>query len=102
MVSGLAGPFLERVRPGLSNGLGDIDWVVPHQASRLGLAALHSFGLGPDRMVQTLDHYGNCVAASIPITLLEAIETGRLQRGQRVLLLGSGAGLSLGAAMLIY
>lgn len=102
MISGLAGPFLERVRPGLSTGLGDIDWVVPHQASRLGIASLHLFGMGADRMVRTLDHYGNCVAASIPITLLEAVQSGRLQRGQRVLLIGSGAGLSMGAAILIY
>ncbi|HNC95115.1 MAG TPA: 3-oxoacyl-[acyl-carrier-protein] synthase III C-terminal domain-containing protein [Myxococcota bacterium] len=102
MISGLAGPFLERVRPGLSTGLGDIDWVVPHQASRLGIASLHLFGMGTDRMIRTLDHYGNCVAASIPITLMEGIETGRIQRGQRLLLLGSGAGLSMGAAILRY
>ena len=86
----------------LHTGLGDIDWVVPHQASRLGIASLHLFGMGTDRMIRTLDHYGNCVAASIPITLMEGIETGRIQRGQRLLLLGSGAGLSMGAAILRY
>ena len=102
MVSEIAGPFLERVRPGLSQGLGDIDWVVPHQASKLGVESLQFFGMPAEKIVKTLDRFGNCVGGSIPNTLFEAIDSGRLKRGQRVLLVGSGAGLSLGAAILVY
>ena len=102
MVGKLAIPFFERVRTGLSKGLGDIDLVVPHQASKLGIRSLQFFGMTADKVVHTLESRGNCIAASIPITLHHAIETGRLKRGDRVLLVGSGAGLSLGAVILTY
>ncbi len=97
------GEFLERLSPGLSSGLGDIDLVIPHQASLLGLRLMaRHFGFGEDKLVSILELYGNCVAASIPGALYEAITTGRLQRGHRVLFLGTGAGLSIGGMILTY
>ncbi len=94
--------FLERLRPGLSSGLGSISLVVPHQASLLALRTLGKFGWPSAKIVTTLDHLGNCIAASIPATLYVAIRQGRLQRGDEVLLVGTGAGLSLGGVILIY
>jgi 3-oxoacyl-[acyl-carrier-protein] synthase-3 len=94
--------FLERLRPGLSTGLGDIALVVPHQASLLALRTLGKFGWPADKVMVTLDHLGNCIAASIPATLYAAIRQGRLQRGDEVLLVGTGAGLSLGGVILVY
>ncbi|MCB9743637.1 MAG: ketoacyl-ACP synthase III [Alphaproteobacteria bacterium] len=79
---------------------GDIDLVVPHQASGPALAALPRYGFAAERVVDIIGEYGNCVAASIPMALHVAAQDGRLQRGQRVLLLGTGAGLSVGAALL--
>jgi 3-oxoacyl-[acyl-carrier-protein] synthase-3 len=94
--------FLERLAPGLSTSLLDIDWVTPHQASRMGLRTLQAFNWSSERIVTTLEQYGNCIAASIPLTLYEAITSGRLQRGQKVLMVGTGAGLSIGGMILVY
>lgn len=95
-------PFLERVSPGLTRGLGSIDLVVPHQASLVGLRLLDAFDWPREQVVRILEKVGNCVAASIPLALHDAIRHDRLRRGQRVLLLGTGAGISLGAAILTY
>lgn len=97
-----SGGFLERLRPGLSKSLGSIRLVVPHQPSKMGLKALELFGWPPGQIVRTLDRLGNCVAASIPCTLYEAVCAGRLERGEEVLLVGTGAGLSLGGVILKY
>jgi len=79
-----------------------IKTVVSHQSSRAGLATTESMGIPGDRMVRTLEKLGNCIAASIPATLYEGVKTGRIQRGDRVLMLGTGAGLSVGGAVLVY
>ncbi len=97
------GDFLERLRPGLSKGLGDIDLVIPHQASRLALRLMaRHFGFGEENLVSTIETHGNCVAASIPGALYEAIRSGRLSRGDKALLLGTGAGLSIGGVIFTY
>lgn len=94
--------FLERLQPGLSQGLGDIQLVVPHQASMLGLRLLRYFGWPDEQVMVVLDRLGNCIAASIPLALYEAVAQGRVQRGDKILLVGSGAGLSLGGIVLRY
>jgi 3-oxoacyl-[acyl-carrier-protein] synthase-3 len=78
----------------------DVDWVVPHQASGPGLALLPRLGFPAERFVNIVGQYGNCVAASIPMALAHLAGTGRLRRGQTVLLLGTGAGFSVGGAVL--
>jgi 3-oxoacyl-[acyl-carrier-protein] synthase-3 len=94
--------FLERLQTDLSTGLGSIDWVVPHQASSLGLRLLTRYGWPQDRILVTLDRMGNSVAASIPVTFYEGIRQGQIKRGDTLLLIGSGAGLSLGGIILTY
>jgi 3-oxoacyl-[acyl-carrier-protein] synthase-3 len=94
--------FLEALYPGLSAGLADIDAVVPHQASKVGLRMLGRFGWPDDKIIRTLDWLGNCVAASVPATLYEGVDNGRIQRGDKVLLVGTGAGLSMGGLVLTY
>lgn len=94
--------FLEALYPGLSKGLGDIECVVPHQASRVGLRVFGAFGWPSERIVTTLAEVGNCVAASIPYTLYRAIKSGQLKRGQRFLMFGTGAGLSYGGIVATY
>lgn len=94
--------FLEKLRPGLSRSLGEIDWVVPHQASMLGLRLMSHFGWPFERVLVTLDRLGNSVAASIPVTLYQAVQEGRIARGSQVLLVGTGAGLSLGGVIVTY
>jgi len=78
-----------------------IDWVIPHQASRLAMDHLsRRLGFAPERVVDIFAEHGNQVAASLPTALDIARRDGRLQPGQRVLLLGTGAGLSLGGMLL--
>ncbi|MGD9739405.1 MAG: 3-oxoacyl-[acyl-carrier-protein] synthase III C-terminal domain-containing protein [Bauldia sp.] len=94
--------FLERLRPGLSRGPGSIKVVLPHQASLLALRALRRNGIDDEQVVITLDRFGNCVATSLPLTLYEAVKTNRLNRGDEILLAGTGAGLTLGGMILTY
>jgi 3-oxoacyl-[acyl-carrier-protein] synthase-3 len=96
------GGFLERLRPGLSKGLGTVDYVVPHQPSLLGLRSLRYHGMPDEKVGMTLDRFGNCVAASMPLTLYMAVREGLIQRGHEILLMGVGAGLSFGGMILIY
>ena len=102
MVRGIAADYLDELYPNLSKGLGDIDVVVPHQASKVGLMMLSRFGWPQDRIMSTLETLGNCVAASIPSTLYQAVRDGKIQRGHKVLLVGTGAGLSIGGMVLTY
>lgn len=77
----------------------DVDLFVPHQANiRIIEAAAKRLELTDDRIFVNVDRYGNTSAASIPIALAEAVETGRLQRGDKIICVGFGAGLSWGAA----
>ena len=81
-------------------GVDDIDWVVPHQASGPGLALLPRMGFAAGRIVNIVGQYGNCVAASIPMALAHLAANAQVQRGDRVLLVGTGAGLSVAGALL--
>jgi 3-oxoacyl-[acyl-carrier-protein] synthase-3 len=78
----------------------DIDLVVPHQPSKPALEALVRCGFPADRVVDVLGEYGNCISAAMPMALATAQADGRLQRGMRVLMIGTGAGVSIGAAIL--
>jgi 3-oxoacyl-[acyl-carrier-protein] synthase III len=102
MVRGIAHDFLDELYPGLSKSLVDIDVVVPHQASKVGLMMLERFGWPENKIMRTIETLGNCVAASIPATLYQAVRDGNIQRGQKVLLVGTGAGLSIGGLVLTY
>ncbi|MET0411712.1 MAG: beta-ketoacyl-ACP synthase III [Polyangiaceae bacterium] len=79
----------------------DLDLVILHQSNlRMIEAIMATLALPMERAVTTLETLGNTAAASIPITLQRAQETGRLRPGSRVMLCGFGGGLSWGAALL--
>lgn len=81
--------------------INDIRFVIPHQASGRGLDAALSFcGVPVEKVINIIAEYGNCVAASIPMALAAVHSQGKLQRGDHILLVGTGAGLSVGAAIL--
>ncbi|GAA4018432.1 beta-ketoacyl-ACP synthase III [Deinococcus rubellus] len=88
--------FLERLRPGLSAGLPGIDRVIPHQASAAGLALMRRYGWPENRVEVTLPTLGNVIAASLPLTLHQALSSGRATPGDSLLLVGTGAGLTAG------
>jgi 3-oxoacyl-[acyl-carrier-protein] synthase III len=84
----------------LGLAIGDIDWIVPHQASGPGLELLPRLGFASERIVNIVAQYCNCIAASIPMALASLNLSGRIRRGDRVLILGTGAGLSVAGAVL--
>lgn len=84
-----------------SVNLDDVDWFVPHQANlRIIEAAGEKLGLDPDKVVLNIDRLGNTAAASIPIGLTEAADSGRLRHGDLVLLTSIGAGMTWGTALI--
>ena len=81
--------------------LEDIDWFVPHQANkRIIDHVAKKLKVPNEKFYQNMMRYGNTSAASIPIALDEMAEQGLLKRGQKVLCVGFGAGLTWGGALL--
>jgi 3-oxoacyl-[acyl-carrier-protein] synthase III len=96
-------PFLEGFLEGIGWSIPSIDALVPHQASGHGVHGISSrLGFTPEQLIYNLPLRGNCIAASIPLALTEAVEAKRIQRGDRVLLAGTAAGLTLGAVALTF
>lgn len=92
--------FLDKFLTDSRLSLDEIDLIVPHQTSLSGMRVLEKLGIPEHKIVNILADYGNCVAASIPLALSIAEKEGRIQRGDRVLLIGTAAGLSIGAALI--
>ena len=81
----------------------DIKLIVPHQANyRIVDSALARMGVGKDKVVLTLEKYGNTSSSCVPIALKEAIETGMVKRGDKVVVVGFGGGLTWAAAVFEY
>jgi 3-oxoacyl-[acyl-carrier-protein] synthase-3 len=81
-------------------GPADLDLLILHQSNlRMLEAIMAALELPMEKTVTTIESYGNTAAASIPLTLQKAWETGRLRPGARVMLCGFGGGLSWGAAL---
>jgi 3-oxoacyl-[acyl-carrier-protein] synthase III len=69
--------------------------IVPHQVNqRIIDSAMEKLGLPPDKVFVNIDRYGNTSSASIPIALDEAWRAGRLQKGDVVIFVAFGAGLT--------
>lgn len=95
--------LVTRVLEEAGTGLDDLAVVVPHQASHLGLAWLRQhLGTAGERLVDVYAGQGNQVGASLPSALHAAVADGRLARGDRALLLGTGAGISMGGLVLCF
>ncbi|MGL4555494.1 MAG: 3-oxoacyl-ACP synthase III family protein [Gemmataceae bacterium] len=96
-------PFVDRALAGAGWRADEVDAVVPHQASRPGVELLvRRCGFRPEQLVLNLQTRGNCVAASIPLALDEAVRAGRVVRGHKVLLIGTAAGFAMGAVALTF
>lgn len=79
----------------------DIDCVVPHQANMRIIDSLgERLGVPKEKFVNNLVRYGNTSAASIPIALTEAVRLGKLKKGDYLLLIAFGAGLTWGASLI--
>ena len=79
----------------------DVDLFVSHQANRRIIkAAADQLGLPDEKVVINIDRYGNTTGATIPLALADALATGRLKKGDLVLLASVGAGFTVGAVLL--
>jgi 3-oxoacyl-[acyl-carrier-protein] synthase III len=75
-----------------------VQWIIPHQANiRIIEAAARGLKLPMDRFIVNLERYGNTSTASIPIAMVEAVEKGQIKPGDKLVMVGFGAGLTWGA-----
>lgn len=81
----------------------DLDWLIPHQANlRIIKATARKLDMPMDRVIVTVDRHGNTSAASVPMALDEAIRSGRVKRGDLMLLEAFGGGFTWGASLIRY
>jgi 3-oxoacyl-[acyl-carrier-protein] synthase-3 len=81
----------------------DIDFVIPHQANiRIIEGVRARLHVPEDRVIVNIDHIGNTSSASIPIALGEAKDKGLIKRGDTILMVAFGGGLTWGAVLLKY
>ena len=84
------------------NGLtgSDVGLLIPHQANRrIITAAAERLGIPEDRVLINIDRYGNTTSATIPLATRDAIEQGRLKKGDLVVFAAVGAGYTVGASL---
>ncbi|WP_377211870.1 3-oxoacyl-ACP synthase III family protein [Pseudahrensia aquimaris] len=95
------GSFVEKLLASTGLQQNDIDLVIPHQASPSALAHMIKLcGFKSERVVNIASQVGNQIAASIPFTLDYANESGLIKRGDRILMLGTSAGVSFGGIVM--
>jgi 3-oxoacyl-[acyl-carrier-protein] synthase-3 len=81
--------------------LGEVDWLIPHQANvRILEAVARKLELPREKLVVTVDHHGNTSAASVPLALDEYVRAGRIRAGHRLMLQGVGGGFTWGSSLL--
>jgi 3-oxoacyl-[acyl-carrier-protein] synthase-3 len=81
----------------------DIDWLIPHQANiRIMQGTAKKLKLPLDKLVVTVDEHGNTSAASIPLALDAAVRSGKIRRGDTLMLEGVGGGFTWGAVLLDF
>lgn len=87
----------QRLRPN------DVDALVPHQASLFALRFVaRAAGFEQAQVLENIQDHGNCIAASIPMVLHDGVASGRIRRGDTVLLAGTAAGVTVGAMVLTF
>jgi 3-oxoacyl-[acyl-carrier-protein] synthase III len=80
---------------------GDIDLLIAHQANlRINEMVGQQLGLGADRVYNNIERFGNTTAATIPIAIDECVQSGRLKRGDLLVLTGFGSGFTWGSAII--
>ncbi len=78
----------------------DLDLFVSHQANkRIILSAAEKIGMPEEKVVINIDKFGNTTAATIPLALNDAVESGRLKKGDLILLTSVGAGFTVGSVL---
>ena len=79
----------------------DINWVIPHQASEMAITAYSKYGgFDKHKVINIIKNTGNCVAASLPLALVIAHNENKINEGDIIYLVGTGAGLSIASMLL--
>lgn len=78
----------------------DLDLFVSHQANkRIIMSAAERIGMPEEKVVINIDRFGNTTAATIPLALNDAVESGRLKKGHLIMLTSVGAGFTVGSVL---
>jgi 3-oxoacyl-[acyl-carrier-protein] synthase III len=81
----------------------ELDWLIPHQANlRIIEATAKRLQMSMERVIVTVHKHGNTSSASVPLALDEAVRSGKIERGQLILLEAFGGGFTWGSALLRY
>ena len=81
----------------------DIDWLIPHQANiRIMQSTAKKLKMPLEKLIVTVDQHGNTSAASIPLALDESVRSGKIKKGDTLMLEGVGGGFTWGAVLLNY
>jgi 3-oxoacyl-[acyl-carrier-protein] synthase-3 len=81
----------------------DVDWFIPHQANlRIIEAVGNRYNIPMNKVIINVDKYANTSSASVPTAFDEAIRSGKIKRGENILMAAFGAGLTAGAVFLKY
>ncbi len=90
-----------KVLEDVNMSLDDVSLIVPHQANiRIIEGATKRLGVSPEKVFVNLDKYGNMSSASIPVALDEAVKNGTVKKGDNIVLVGFGGGLTWGAVLI--
>jgi len=81
----------------------DLDWLIPHQANyRIITATARKLGMTMDQVIVTVNKHGNTSAASVPLALDAAARSGKIKRGDKLLLEAFGGGFTWASALIKY
>lgn len=92
--------FINRLEKESGYLLSDMDLIIPHQASRALPVVMKRLGVKPNQYMNYVEAYGNMIASSIPFMLTLALEEEQIKTGDRVLLFGTAAGLTISGLIL--
>ncbi|WP_338125026.1 3-oxoacyl-[acyl-carrier-protein] synthase III C-terminal domain-containing protein [Paenibacillus dendritiformis] len=103
LASKLLPDFTKELLEAAGARMADFRLVIPHQGSAMTMRLLgRKLGIAEEQLLYITPNHGNTIAASIPMGLHEVMTQGRLRRGDRILLLGTSAGLTLGGMIIDY
>ncbi|TAE94151.1 MAG: ketoacyl-ACP synthase III [Runella slithyformis] len=95
--------FVKNIEENVRHKIDEFDRIIPHQTSKFGSEYfINHFSLNPEKVIETLAMYGNCISASIPLGLEHFYNSHQHIENKNILLIGSGAGLSLGTLVLQF
>jgi 3-oxoacyl-[acyl-carrier-protein] synthase-3 len=103
MVTQVIPEFLDRLLKPIDMGLNDFKMIIPHQASTSAMELMRRrLKIAEENWMSIIAEHGNMIAASIPLALHKAIEEKRIERGDKVLMIGTSAGFTIGGLAFEY